>query len=179
MGVDPQVANSLLQETIMGCEWVLQVAMVHPAVVIPVAMDVRTTFHPVIQASIRSSSTVAGIMAHQVQRVQEPVSSLLKVWAHPVLRVRDPPIILRDRHILQCHKGCRNKWSNLEVIQGLIVITDLQTTMDLRGNHRACNLRQTQVILLSLIRTLHRLHHRTDIRLTVSAYMSVSEFDKD
>lgn len=138
--------------------------MVHQAVVIPVAMDVRTTFHPVIQANI--SSTVAGIVAHRVQRVQEPVSSL-KVWARPVLRVRDPPIIPRGHHILQCR--CRNKWSK-EVIQGLIVITDRQTTMDHRGNHRACNLRQTQVILLLLIRTLHHLHHhhhRTDIRQTL------------
>jgi len=165
------VANNLLQDNIMGCEWAVQVAMVHKdPVVIPVAMDVRTTFHPVIQASI--SSTVAGIrVAHRVQWVQEPVSRFLKVWAHPVLRVRDPPIILRGRHILQCR--CRNKCSrsNPEVIQGLIVITDRQNTMDHRGNHRACNLRQTQVILLLLIRTLHHHsnhnHHRTDIRQTL------------
>ena len=163
MGVDPQVANSLLQETITGCVWVVQVVMVHPEVVTPVAMDVRTTFHPAIQASI--SSTVAGIAGHQVQGVQEPVNSLLKGWVRLVLRVRDQPIIPRGLHILQCH----NKWPK-EVIQGLIVTTDRQIIMDHQVNLRACNLRQTQVILQLLTRTLHhRVHHRTDIRQTVSA----------
>ena len=108
---------------------------------------------------------VAGIAGHQVQGVQEPVNSLLKGWVRLVLRVRDQPIIPRGLHILQCH----NKWPK-EVIQGLIVTTDRQIIMDHQVNLRACNLRQTQVILQLLTRTLHhRVHHRTDIRQTVSA----------
>ena len=163
MGVDPRVANNLLQETIMGrCEWAVQVVMDHQAVVIPVAMDVRTTFHPVIQVNI--SSTVAGTVAHRrVQRGRGSVNSL-KEWARPVLRVRDPPIIPLGRRILRCR--CRNKWAKV-VILVLIVTTGHQTTMDRQGHHRACSPRQILVIPLVLIRTL-RLHRRTDIRQTVS-----------
>ena len=168
MEVDPQVVNNLLPETIMGCGWVVQVVMVHQAVVILVPMDVRTTFHLVTQAN--TSSTV---MADLSKCLQVPVSSL-KAWAHPVLWVRDPPIILRGRNILQCL--CHSKWAK-EVIQVLIAIMAHLDIMDHQvvqvgprvvhpDNHRACNLRQIQVILLHRIQILHR-QRRTDIRQTV------------
>lgn len=168
MEVDPQVVNNLLPETIMGCEWVVQVVMVHQAVVILVPMDVRTTFHLVIRANISST-----VMVDLSKCLQVPVSSL-KAWAHPVLWVRDPPIILRGRNILRCL--CHSKWAK-EVIQVLIAIMARLDIMDHQvvqvgprvvhpDNHRACNLRQIQVILLVRIRTLHR-QHRTDIRQTV------------
>lgn len=168
MEVDPQGVNNLLLETTMGCEWVVQVVMVHQAVVILVPMDVRTTFHLVIRANISST-----VMVDLSKCLQVPVSSL-KAWAHPVLWVRDPPIILRGRNILQCL--CHSKWAKV-VIQVLIAIMARLDIMDHQvvqvgprvvhpDNHRACNLRQIQVILLLRIRTLHR-QHRTDIHQTL------------
>ena len=169
MEVGHQVVNSLLPEAIMGCEWVVRVVMVHQAVVILVPMDVRTTFHLVIRANISSTA-----MVDLSKCLQVPVSSL-KAWAHPVLWVRDPPIILRGRNILQCL--CHSKWAK-EVIQALIAIMALLDIMDHQvvqvgpqavhpDNHRACNLRQIQVILLLRIQTLHRQVDHTDIRQTV------------
>ena len=169
MEVGPQVGNNLLPETTMGCEWVVQVVMVHQAVVILVPMDVRTTFHLVIRGNISST-----VMVDLSKCLQVPVSSL-KAWAHPVLWVRDPPIILRGRNILQCL--CHSKWAK-EVIQVLIAIMARLDIMDHQvvqvgprvvhpaDNHRACNLRQIQVIRLLRIRTRHR-QHRTDIRQIV------------
>lgn len=168
MVVDPQGVNNLLLETTMGCEWVVQVVMVHQAVVILVPMDVRTTFHLVIRANISST-----VMVDLSKCLQVPVSSL-KAWAHPVLWVRDPPIILRGRNILQCL--CHSKWAKV-VIQVLIAIMARLDIMDRQvvqvgprvvhpDNHRACNLRQIQVILLLRIRTLPR-QHRTDIHQTL------------
>jgi len=176
MEVDPQVGNNLLPETIMGCEWVVQVVMVilvnlvNQVILVP--MDVRTTFHLVIPDNISST-----VMVDLSKCLQVPVSSL-KAWAHPVLWVRDPPIILRGRNILQCL--CHSKWAK-EVIQVLIAIMARLDIMDHQvvqvgprvvhpDNHRACNLRQIQVILLlriqTRIQTLHR-QHRTDIRQTL------------
>ena len=160
MEVHHQVVNNHLLEVIMECVWLVRVVMVHQAVVILVAMDVRTTFHPVIQVNI--SSTVAGTVVHH--RVQGGQVSNLKEWARPVLKVRGPPIIPLGRRILRCR--CRNKWAKV-VILVLIVTTGHQTTMDRQGHHRACSPRQILVIPLVLIRTL-RLHRRTDIRQTVS-----------
>lgn len=159
--VDHQVANNNhLREVIMGCVWLVRVVMVHPEVVILVVMDVRITFHPVIQVNI--SSTVAGTVVHH--RVQGGQVSSLKEWARPVLKVRGPPIIPLGRHILRCR--CHNKWAKV-VILVLIVTTGHQTTMDPQGHLRACSLRQILVIPLVLIRTLALHPRHTDIRQTL------------